>query len=109
MDFDDMATALPLQDIWLLLPDYAPDCKKETAAILEGYREFRSFDSDTLILIEPLRAMRMVYFLCWCGRQKEDFRFQHSFPDWGGKAFWQRETEDLSNQYDQILRALTTS
>jgi Ser/Thr protein kinase RdoA (MazF antagonist) len=106
MDFDDMAMSLPVQDLWLLLPDHAPESGKELAAILEGYREFRSFNTESLMLIEPMRAMRMVYFLCWCGRQKNDFRFQHSFPDWGGKAFWQKEVQDLENQHDQIKRAI---
>ncbi len=106
MDFDDMAMSLPVQDIWLLLPDHAPESGKELSAIIEGYREFRSFNTRSLMLIEPLRAMRMVYFLCWCGRQKNDFRFQHSFPDWGGKAFWQKEVQDLEAQYDQIKRAV---
>jgi Ser/Thr protein kinase RdoA (MazF antagonist) len=106
MDFDDMAMSLPIQDLWLLLPDHAPEAGKELAAIIEGYREFRAFNTETLMLIEPLRAMRMVYFLCWCGKQKNDFRFQHSFPDWGGKAFWYKEVQDLSNQYDQIKRAI---
>jgi Ser/Thr protein kinase RdoA (MazF antagonist) len=106
MDFDDMAMSLPVQDLWLLLPDHAPESGKELTAILEGYREFRSFDTESLMLIEPLRAMRMVYFLCWCGRQKNDFRFKHSFPDWGSKAFWQKEVQDLENQHDQIKRAI---
>ncbi|MDC7226247.1 MAG: serine/threonine protein kinase [Spirochaetales bacterium] len=106
MDFDDMAMSLPVQDLWLLLPDHAPECGAELAAIIDGYREFRAFETETLMLIEPLRAIRMVYFLCWCGRQKNDFRFQHSFPDWGSKAFWQKEAQDLEAQYDQIKRAM---
>ncbi|HAK45355.1 MAG TPA: serine/threonine protein kinase [Spirochaeta sp.] len=106
MDFDDMAMSLPVQDLWLLLPDHAPESGKELTAILEGYREFRGFNTETLMLIEPLRAMRIVYFLCWCGRQKNDFRFQHSFPDWGSKAFWMKEVQDLENQHDQIKRAI---
>ena len=106
MDFDDTAMSLPVQDLWLILPDYAPESGKELSAVIEGYREFRSFNTRSLMLIEPLRAMRMVYFLCWCGRQKNDFRFQHSFPDWGGKAFWQKEVQDLEAQYDQIKRAV---
>ncbi|MBI9107319.1 MAG: serine/threonine protein kinase [Spirochaetales bacterium] len=106
MDFDDMAVSLPVQDLWLLLPDYAPESGAEAAAIIEGYREFRQFKTETMMLMEPLRAMRMIYFLCWCGKQRNDFRFQHSFPDWGGKAFWQRESQDLSNQHDQITRAI---
>ena len=105
MDFDDMAMSLPVQDLWLLLPDYAPESGAELSAMVEGYREFRAFNTETLMLIESLRAMRMVYFLCWCGRQKNDFRFQHNFPDWGCRAFWHKEVQDLEAQHDHIKRA----
>ncbi len=106
IDFDDMSMSLPVQDLWLLLPDHAPDSGKEIALILEGYREFRSFNTETLMLIEPLRAMRMIYFLCWCGSQRHDYKFQQHFPDWGSRAFWQKEIEDLNTQHDQIKRAV---
>ena len=106
MDFDDMAMSLPVQDLWLLMPDHAPESGKELSLLIEGYREFRSFNTETLMLIEPLRAMRMAYFLCWCGRQRKDYRFRHHFPDWGSKAFWQKEVQDLESQYDQIKRAI---
>ncbi len=98
IDFDDMMLAPPVQDLWLLLPGFAEDCGRELTMILDGYEQFCNFDRSTLELIEPLRFMRMVYFLAWRARQRNDYWFQQSFPDWGTKAFWSKELEDLMQQ-----------
>ena len=67
---------------------------------------FRDFDWHTLKLIEPLRAMRIIYFLAWCSRQSNDFKFQNNFPDWGSDGFWQKEIADLGRQLRVIEGAL---
>jgi Ser/Thr protein kinase RdoA (MazF antagonist) len=92
-----------VQDLWLLLPGKAAESRKELALLLEGYEAFLAFDRGTLRLIEPLRFMRMVYFLAWRARQRRDRWFAREFPDWGGKAFWIKETEDLREQ-QQVIR-----
>ena len=102
IDFDDMMTAPPVQDLWLLLPGHAQDCPMEIDLLLEGYEQFRDFDYSSIHLIEPLRAMRIIYFLSWCSRQIGDFKFEHHYPDWGSPAFWRRETTDLRNQLEII-------
>ncbi len=104
IDFDDMMTGPAVQDLWLLLPDHAANARTEINLLLEGYEQFREFDDRTLLLIEPLRAMRIIYFLAWCGRQAEDFQFRRNFPDWGSEAFWQREVSDLERQL-QVIKA----
>ncbi|MBN1835207.1 MAG: serine/threonine protein kinase [Spirochaetales bacterium] len=106
IDFDDMMNAPPVQDLWLLLPGKAADCRRELELLLEGYKGFLDFDRSTLTLIEPLRFMRMVYFLAWRARQRHDHWFAHAFPDWGGKAFWLKETEDLREQLGVIRESL---
>lgn len=53
-------------------------------------------------LIEPLRAMRMVYYLAWCARQSRDCAFLQNHPGWGGPAFWARELADLEGQLEVI-------
>lgn len=106
LDFDDLLNAPPVQDLWLLLPGRAADCRREIGLLLEGYTRFREFDSAALALIEPLRFMRLVYFLAWRSRQRHDHWFAKAFPEWGGKAFWIRETEDLRDQLEVIREAL---
>lgn len=98
IDFDDMLTGPPIQDLWLLLPDYAAKCRREINLMLQGYEQFREFDDRTLRLIEPLRAMRIIYFLAWCSKQAGDFKFKTLFPNWGGDLFWQNEIKDLEQQ-----------
>jgi len=102
IDFDDMMTGPPVHDIWMLLPEYAYKCRREIDLILEGYEMFRTFDRRTLRLIEPLRAMRIIYFLAWCGRQANDYRFKSTFPDWGTEGFWRKEIADLTRQVQRI-------
>jgi Ser/Thr protein kinase RdoA (MazF antagonist) len=102
IDFDDMMMGPPVQDLWMLLPDQADNCRTEFNHILRGYEQFREFDDHTFRLIEPLRAMRIIYFLAWCSRQVNDYRFQTLYPDWGSDAFWQREIADLAKQRDII-------
>ena len=102
IDFDDMMHGPAVQDLWLLLPDHAASCRRELALILEGYEQFRPFDRATLALIEPLRLMRMLYYLAWQARQRDDARFREAQPGWGSKAFWLLEIEDLRNQLEVI-------
>jgi len=104
IDFDDMMTGPPVQDIWMLLPGPAHECRHEINLVLEGYEDFRSFDWSSLRLIESLRVMRMIYFLAWCGRQVNDFQFRTNFPDWGSHAFWEREIQELHSQL-YLIRA----
>jgi len=106
IDFDDMMRGPPVQDLWMLLPDQADKCRPEFNAILQGYEQFRDFDDHTFRLIEPLRAMRIIYFLAWCSRQVNDYRFQTLYPDWGSDAFWQREIVDLTRQHNIIREHL---
>ena len=105
-DFDDMATGPPVQDLWLLLPDYTKHCRRELLNTLDGYTQFCSFNTESLRLIEPLRFMRIVYFLVWRARQSGDYWFRIHFPDWGTEAFWIKEVEDIKVQRDIISEAL---
>jgi Ser/Thr protein kinase RdoA (MazF antagonist) len=106
IDFDDMMTGPAVQDLWLLLPDHADKCRRELGLLVEGYESFLPFDRRELKLIEGLRFMRMVYFLAWRARQRGDSWFRSSFPDWGSKAFWKSEVDDLRDQAELALAFL---
>ena len=102
IDFDDMMSGPAVQDLWLLLPDRAGASRRELELILEGYEGFFPFARDSLPLIEPLRLMRLIYYLAWSSRQRDDRRFRESNPGWGGEAFWIKEIEDLRDQLAAI-------
>jgi len=108
IDFDDMMVGPPVQDMWLLLPEYAEQCQTEIRMFLRGYTMLRDFDPWTLRLIEPLRAMRMIYFLAWISRQAEDYNFASHFPGWGTEQFWQREVGDLGRQLAMVEHSLSS-
>ena len=106
IDFDDMMVGPPVQDMWILLPDHANNSRHELDLLLHGYEQFREFDHFSIRLIEPLRAMRIIYFLAWCSQQIDDFKFQAMYPDWGSDTFWQREVTDLTSQLQIIQEHL---
>ena len=102
IDFDDMATGPPVQDLWMLLPGYAQDSRAEIEIFLEGYEIFRPFDRRSLKLIEPLRAMRYIHYSAWCAHQAADSTSSRLEPDWGTAEYWQREIRDLQEQTQRI-------
>ena len=57
-------------------------------------------------LIEPLRVMRMIYYLAWCARQSHDAAFLQNHPDWGSRTFWSKELNDLDVQFEEIRGGL---
>ncbi len=106
IDFDDMAEGPAVQDLWMLLPGRVDDVTRELNLLLEGYETFRPFCRGELRLIEPLRFMRMIHYLAWCGRQQEDGGFSRLSPDWGTEVFWQTEIRDMIEQGQAIRRSL---
>ena len=97
-----MMTGPAVQDPWLLLPDRADNCRRELTMLLDGYEEFLEFDRHELALIEPLRLMRMIHFLAWRAEQRHDHWFRRQEPEWGNRAFWVRELEDMRDQIRAI-------
>ena len=106
IDFDDMVTGPPVQDLWMLLPDHVQDAREELNLVLKGYEQFREFDIRSIRVVESLRIMRMLYFLAWCSTQIDDYRFQRNFPDWGSDGFWLTELRDLEKQLE-VIRSQT--
>jgi Ser/Thr protein kinase RdoA (MazF antagonist) len=102
LDFDDMMMGPPVQDLWLLLPGHLSECRPEMDLLLKGYTRFSDFDPGSLRLIEPLRFMRIIYFLTWSAMQAKDYNFTQNFSEWGTKAFWIKEIEDLNYQLEKI-------
>lgn len=102
IDFDDAMSGPAVQDLWMLMGDRIPQAQAEWEVSLEGYETFFPFDRRQLDLVEPLRAMRMIYYLAWQCRQRKDPRFMEANPDWASSAFWIKELEDLKEQAREI-------
>lgn len=106
IDFDDMMMGPPVQDLWLLLPDRAQEAGRELTHIIDGYSQFAEFEPSSLRLIEPLRFMRMLYYLAWSALQSKDYDFHNDADGWGSRAFWIREVEDLRTQLQYVVAAV---
>ncbi len=104
IDLDDMAMGPPVQDFWMLLPDYLENSLIEVDLFLEGYQTFRDFDTRSLRLIEPLRAMRYIHYVAWCGYQVVKDGKTPLNSNFGTDHYWQVEIKDLYDQLDRIRK-----
>jgi Ser/Thr protein kinase RdoA (MazF antagonist) len=95
VDFDDCVMGPPVQDLWLLARGRDEEAKKAREDLLEGYEVFREFDRSTLALIEPLRAMRIIYMSGWIAKRWEDPSFPHAYPNFKDVRYWMQEYEAL--------------
>lgn len=102
LDFDDMVVGPPVQDIWMLLPGPPEESAVELDLFMEGYETFRSFDATSLKLIEPLRAMRFIHYTAWCAHQVMEDGKTAVMVDFGSRAYWQQEIDDLQDQLHRI-------
>jgi Ser/Thr protein kinase RdoA (MazF antagonist) len=95
VDFDDMVMGPCVQDLWLLVPGRDPESRANRDDLLAGYEQMRAFDRDSLRLVEPLRALRMVHFSAWIARRWEDPSFKRIFVDFGSERYWQDQISGL--------------
>lgn len=102
IDFDDMLYAPPVQDMWMLIGGDDEYAMKNRDILVDAYLEIREFDERTWKLVEPLRALRMIYFATWIARRKDDGAFKLAFPHFGTEKFWQEQVENLSNQSERV-------
>ena len=105
IDFDDMLYAPPVQDIWMLTGGDDEYARENRLTLLESYEQIRSFDYQSLKWIEPLRALRMIYFNGWIARRRNDGAFKLAFPAFGTERYWQEQIEGLSMQLEKIAQA----
>ena len=95
VDFDDFLVGPPVQDVWLLAGGDSEEARRGRDDIVEGYELFREFDRSTLALVEPLRAMRIVYVSAWIARRWNDPAFAPAFPTFREHRYWADECEEL--------------
>jgi Ser/Thr protein kinase RdoA (MazF antagonist) len=104
IDFDDMLYAPPVQDCWMLIGGDDEYAMKNRDVLLDAYEEIREFDHASLKLVEPLRALRMIYFSAWIAKRWEDGAFKLAFPHFGTEKYWQQQIEHLSFQLERVRR-----
>ena len=102
VDLDDCITGPAIQDIWMLLAGPRHDREAQLLTFLEGYEQFRLFDPAELMLIEPLRALRMIHYMAWIARRWDDPAFPPAFPWFGTPRYWEEQLNDLREQVEAL-------
>ena len=98
VDLDDCMMGPAIQDLWMLLAGRPDEMRAQLGEILEGYSQFAEFDPVETLLIEPLRALRMVHYAAWLARRWHDPAFPRAFPWFGEPRYWERHVAELEEQ-----------
>jgi len=105
VDFDDCRMGPAVQDLWMLLSGDRQDQTDQLEVLLEGYEMFFDFDEGELILIEPLRALRMMHYAAWIARRWNDPAFPPAFPWFNTERYWAEHILSLREQFAKLQEA----
>jgi Ser/Thr protein kinase RdoA (MazF antagonist) len=103
VDLDDCVTGPAIQDLWMLLSGGLQDMRTELQDVLKGYEQFLPFDRRELVLIEPLRALRMIHYSAWLARRWHDPAFPQAFPWFAEPRYWEQHYRSLEEQLAAVL------
>ncbi len=98
VDLDDARNGPAIQDLWMLLNGDKAEQRMQLETIVEAYEEFSPFNTDEIALIEPLRAMRLVYYLAWLLRRWDDPAFPINFPWLTEEDYWRGQSKTFLEQ-----------
>ena len=108
VDFDDAISGPAIQDLWMLLSGDIGNQQRQLIEIIEGYEMFHEFDLSELKLIEPLRAMRVIYFNAWLARRWDDPAFPMAFPWFNTARYWSEYILELKEVLTGLQQAPIT-
>ena len=97
VDLDDARMGPAVQDLWMLASE-----PRQMEAMLEGYRQFRDFNDDELILVPVLRAMRQMHYAAWIAARWHDPAFPAAFPFAVESRWWEQHIADLHELADEL-------
>ena len=103
VDLDDCLTGPAVQDLWMLLSGGAQEMRTELHDLLKGYEQFQPFDRREIVLIEPLRALRMIHYSAWLARRWHDPAFPQAFPWFAEPRYWEQHYRSLEDQLTAVL------
>lgn len=91
VDFDDFVVAPAVQDLWLIIAGREDWNLKQRELLISSYSSLIDFDHETIRLIEPLRALRLIHFSAWIARRWEDPAFKRVFANFGQAEYWREQ------------------
>ncbi len=98
VDFDDARMGPAVQDLWMFLNGDHAGRGRQLSVLLEGYDQFFDFDGRQLLLIEALRALRIMHHAAWIARRWQDPAFREAFPWFNSGHYWQEHILTLKEQ-----------
>ena len=102
VDLDDARSGPAVQDFWMLLSGDRRQQTRQLGALVDGYEQFRDFDRDELVLIEPLRTLRLIHYSAWLARRWSDPTFPANFPWFGSSDYLHGQVHVLQDQIEAM-------
>src|ERR1700736_956699 len=102
VDLDDCATGVRVQDLWMMLAGSPAEQQRQWGELVAGYSQFADFDFSELLLIEPLRSLRMLPHAALVGHRWSDPAFPRAFPWVAEPRYWEGYLNDLLEQIPAI-------
>jgi Ser/Thr protein kinase RdoA (MazF antagonist) len=102
VDLDDARGGPAVQDLWMLISGDRAQRQRQLGALVDGYEQFRSFDRRELVLIEPLRTLRLIHYSAWLARRWDDPAFPINFPWFGSSDYWKEQIQTLQDQIEAM-------
>ena len=102
VDLDDARMGPAVQDLWMLLSGDRAQRTYQLSCLLDGYEQMRDFDRRELVLIEPLRTLRLIHYSAWLARRWDDPTFPHNFPWFGSSDYWKGQIQMLEDQIEAM-------
>jgi Ser/Thr protein kinase RdoA (MazF antagonist) len=104
VDLDDCMMGPTVQDLWMLFSGSPAEMAVQARDLLEGYEQFAMFDRSELLLVEPLRALRMIHYAAWLARRWHDPAFPRAFPWFAEPRYWENHVAQLLEQAEALQR-----
>jgi Ser/Thr protein kinase RdoA (MazF antagonist) len=105
VDLDDACNGPAVQDLWMLLDGEPAAMAAQLGHLLRGYAPFMDFDRRELLLVEPLRLLRMIRHNAWVAQRWTDPAFPVAYPDFGSAAYWGQQAMQLHEQLRVVAEA----
>ena len=98
VDLDDARMGPAIQDLWMYLSGEREYQQARLMDLLDGYTQFRDFNSNELHLIEALRTLRMIHYAAWLAKRSDDPAFKQAFPWFYSACYWDEHLLALKEQ-----------
>jgi Ser/Thr protein kinase RdoA (MazF antagonist) len=102
VDLDDARMGPAIQDLWMLLSGDRAQRTQQLSMLLDGYEQMRELNRSELVLVEPLRTLRLIHYSAWLARRQDDPAFAQHFAWFGSSDYWAGQTHMLVEQCEAM-------